>query len=87
MPNVEWILGSILSLSGWRLDVLLVRVTSFSRVLFVGLAFAVSPPAPQLVSPDVRMDARTVIDTEGYAVEETDEHVDILADYAFGLAA
>jgi hypothetical protein len=48
MPQLEWILGSMLSLSGWRLDVLLVRVTSFSRVLFVGVAFTVSPPAPQL---------------------------------------
>ena len=76
MPNVEWILGSILSLSGWRLDILLVRVTSFARVLFVGVAYAVSPPAPRLESPDVRVDARAVIDTAGYAVEEANqEHI------------
>jgi hypothetical protein len=87
MANVEWILGSILSLSGWRLDILLVRVTRFARVLFVGIAYAVSPPAPRLVSPDVRMDARTVIDTVGYAVEETDERADVLTDCAFELAA
>ena len=72
MPNVEWILGSILSLSGWRLDILLVRVTSFARVLFVGVAYAISPPVARIESA-TRMDARTVIDTVGYAVEETEE--------------
>jgi hypothetical protein len=56
MPRLQWILASMLGPSGWRLDVLMVRVTSFSRVLFVGLAWAVSPPAAQLD------EGRTVID-------------------------
>lgn len=88
MLRIEWILGSILSpFSGFRLDILLIRVTSFARVLFVGVACAVSPPAPRLVSPDVRLDAREYIDTEGYAVDETEERADVLTDYAIGLAA
>lgn len=57
MPKLQWALASMLSLSGWRLDVLLVRVTSFSRVLFVGLAWAVSPPAPQLDEGRMVIDA------------------------------
>jgi hypothetical protein len=80
MAHVEWILGSVLSLSGWRLDILLVRVTSFARVLFVGVAYAISPPAPRLESTDIRMDARTVIDTVGYSVDETDKRADVLTD-------
>jgi hypothetical protein len=56
MPKLQWILASMLGPSGWRLDVLMVRVTSFSRVLFVGLAWAVSPPAAQFD------EGRTVID-------------------------
>jgi hypothetical protein len=56
MAKLEWILGSVLSLSGWRLDILLVRVTSFARVLFVGVAYAISPPAPRLESADVLTD-------------------------------
>lgn len=71
MHKVQWILGSILSLSGWRLDILLVRVTSFSRVLFFGFACAVSPPAPQLTSGPV------VIDTVGEAVESDEDRADV----------
>ncbi len=80
MAQLEWILGSVLSLSGWRLDVLFVRVVRAGVVLFAGLAFAVSPPVPHLASTDARMDARTVIDTVGYAVEETDECVNVMPD-------
>lgn len=77
MLHIEWILGSILSpFSGFRLDVLLVRVTSFARVLFVGLAYAVSPPAPRLA------DGRTVIEAT-YEVRECDasEPADVLTDW------
>lgn len=77
MLNIEWILGSILSpFSGFRLDILLVRVTSFSRVLFVGLVWAVSPPAPQLD------EGRSVIDA-AFEVSECDESepADILVDW------
>lgn len=76
MPNVEWILGSILSLSGWRLDILLVRVTIFARVLFVGVAYAVSPLAPRLTEPREYIDA-------AYEVRACDasEPADVLADW------
>lgn len=77
MLHIEWILGSILSpFSGVRMDVLLVRVTSFARVLFVGLACAVSPPAQRFA------DGRTVIDA-AYEVRECDasEPEDVLSDW------
>jgi hypothetical protein len=64
MPTLEWILGSMISLSGWRLDVLLVRVTQFGRVLFSGFTIAISPPAPQL--PE-----RTTIDAVFSVQDET----------------
>ena len=77
--GISWILASVVAQfgawSGWRLDVLLVRVVR-AGVAFVGLVLAVSPPVARLERADVRMDVHECIDTEGYAVEETSDRAD-----------
>jgi hypothetical protein len=88
--SISWLLASVVAQfgewSGWRLDVLFVRAVR-AGVVFVGVAITVSPPVAQLDRADIRMNARAVIDTVGYAVEETDEWADVQADNWFGAAA
>jgi len=48
MPILDWILGSVLMPSGWRLEVLFVRVTRLAETLFVGLTWQLLPPRASL---------------------------------------
>lgn len=81
MPKLEWILASVVSWSGFRLDVLFVRVVRAGVVLFAGVAMTVSPPV-------ARLGQRVVIDTVGEPVHVTEELADVLTiDAMYELAA
>ena len=68
-PTIELVLlGSVILATGQRLDVLLVRVTIFSHVVFVGIAFMARPLGRQLER------RRTVIDAQFEVEYVPDNH-------------
>jgi hypothetical protein len=76
-PRIEWLLASMVSWTGFRLDVFMVRVMHAGVVLFAGVAFMVTLPVARLD------EGRAFIDTVGVSAEDADtETVDAPYEFA-----